>query len=458
MNRVRKLPVALRVAITTSIVLAVALGVGISAFRSALRNAQITELDQDIDRQVAELRILAVGNNVPTKLPTARDSPLFCQIVSATGKVLGASANVSDMNLMIAPESAVMRGGEVKRVATSIDGVDVRLTKIGVGTGDVASWILVAAPLSGLRRADASLVRQLRVISPLLVLLAGLGVWFVANQALRPVEVLRRQVDAIGANDLADRVSEPRAQDEVGRLARTMNGLLGRVQESHARQTRFVSDASHELRSPLATVRTRLEVALRSPDKTDWPAVAETSLRQTSRMERLVEDLLMLARTDTAILASPVSVDLDELIREEADFLRTSSAITLDTTRVSAGRVLGRSDDLRRVVVNLTTNAMSFARSTVRLTLQPGGFAPNGAPVITFIVDDDGPGVPDQQRKRIFDRFTQLDESRARSSNRGAGLGLSIVADVVARHEGTVTVGDSPTGGARFTVTLPAAD
>lgn len=457
MDRLRRLPVALRVSLITSVVLAISLGVGVQAFRSALRHAQVAELDQDIDRQVKTLRLVAAEDPIPVRLPTVRDSPLFCQIVSSTGKVLGASANVSDMNLMVPVDSAVMKSGQAKRMAATIDGVDVRLTKAGVTTSAGASWILVAAPLNALRRADTSLVRQLRVIAPILVVLAGLGVWFVANRALRPVDLLRRQVEVIGSSNFTARVTEPKAEDEVGRLARTMNGLLQRVEESHTRQSRFVSDASHELRSPLATVRTRLEVALRSPKRTDWLAVAETSLRQTSRMERLVDDLLLLARTDTAVVASAMPVDLDELIREEVGFLRTTSVMPLDTSRVSAGRVLGRPDDLRRVIVNLTTNAMSFASSSVQLSLRSVIEGTNRSGV-QFIVDDDGPGVAPAQRERIFDRFTQLDESRVKSANRGAGLGLAIVADVVHRHHGTVTVDDSPLGGARFTVTLPPAD
>ena len=239
--------------------------------------------------------------------------------------------------------------------------------------------------------------------------------------------------------------------DEVGRLARTMNRLLDRLQLSHDRQTRFVSDASHELRSPLATVRTRLEVALRAPDKADWTGVAEASLRQTTRMERLVDDLLMLARTDTQRVVDPVVVDLDEIIREEVGYLRSTSSIALDTSRVSGGRVLGQPDDLRRVIVNLTTNAIRFATTAVWVSLVPTEDS------VLLTIDDDGPGVPPDQSERIFDRFTQLEESRVRGGRSGAGLGLSIVADVVSRHGGSIAVGASPAGGARFSVTLPAA-
>ena len=432
-------------------VLAVGTLLGIAAFRAALERAQLESLDASINTQVTELRELVAAGPIPVRLPTARDSTLFCQIVSESGKVMGASANVSDMELMVTKESAVMRAGPIERTSAQVDGVDVRLTKANVITANGPAWILVAAPLKSLRETEASFLRQLRVGGPLLVLLGTIGIWFVARRALRPVDLLRRQVDGISSSDLTARVSEPRSFDEVGRLARTMNGLLERLQVSHDRQTRFVSDASHELRSPLATVRTRLEVALRSPEKTEWKGVAESSLRQTTRMERLVDDLLVLARTDAHNVQQPLVVDLDEIIGEEVDYLRSTSNVTLDTTRVSGGRVLGRPDDLRRVVVNLATNAIQFARTTVSVSLRPVDRC------VVLIIDDDGPGVPSEQRDRIFDRFTQLDESRVRGGQRGAGLGLSIVADVVARHHGTIEVAESPLGGARFVVTLPTA-
>ena len=451
MSRLRALPVAARVAAISAVVLTLGVLLGVAAFGSALKRTQLESLDVSIDTQVANLREIAAASEIPARLATARDSPLFCQIVTLSGKVLGASANVSDMNLMVAPESAVMRSGPVARATAQVDNVDVRLTKASVDTTAGPAWILVAAPLKNLRDAEASLMRQLRIGGPLLVLFGTVGIWVVARRALRPVDVLRRQVDAISTNDLTARVSEPRSVDEVGRLARTMNRLLDRLQISHDRQTRFVSDASHELRSPLATVRTRLEVALRAPDKADWTSVAEASLRQTTRMERLVDDLLMLARTDTQRVVAPVVVDLDEMIREEIGYLRSTSAIVLDTSRVSGGRVLGQPDDLRRVIVNLTTNALRFATSAVSVSLLPIEDS------VLLSIEDDGPGVPPDQRERIYDRFTQLEESRVRGGRSGAGLGLAIVTDVVARHGGTIAVGASKSGGARFSVTLPAA-
>lgn len=448
----RRLPVAVRVALVSTAVLFIAVLLGIQVFRSTLRSEQIGDLDRGIDRQVATIKALATAGPIPSMLTTERDSPLFCQIVLLNGQVIGASANVSDMHVMVPMDSALMQGGPVSRAPAVIDRVDVRLTKVALTTTQGPAWALVAAPLKSVREADSSLVRQLRVSGPLVVLLAGLGVWLVARRALRPVEELRRQVDAIGAADLAARVTEPEAKDEIGRLSATMNRLLDRLQDSHERQARFVGDASHELRSPLATVRTRLEVGLRAPDRTDWPMVAEASLRQTNRMERLVEDLLLLARTDDPTPSSLMAVDLDEIIQDEVISLRLISALPIDTARVSAGRVSGNPDDLRRVVVNLVNNALGFAKTTVQLSLQMADSD------VVFTVDDDGPGIPADQRARMFDRFTQLDESRARSRSGGAGLGLAIVAEVVRRHHGAVAIVESPLGGARVVVTIPAAE
>jgi hypothetical protein len=197
MKRVRDAPVAFRVAAVSALVLTFAVGIGVMIFMAALQRAQIRSVDQSIDAEVTRLRELANDGPIPIRIQTERDSPLFCQIVSSSGKVLGASANVSDMELMVDPGSAVMVEGEVRRAKAEIDRVDVRLTKVGVTTTSGPAWILVAAPLKNLRDAEASLLRQLRIGGPLLVLLGTLGIGVVARRALRPVDLLREQVDAI---------------------------------------------------------------------------------------------------------------------------------------------------------------------------------------------------------------------------------------------------------------------
>ena len=286
---------------------------------------------------------------------------------------------------------------------------------------------------------------------PALIFVVGFAVWYLAGRALRPVEAIRSQAEAITGTTLDRRVPEPRTQDEVGRLARTMNAMLDRLEASSQKQRQFVSDASHELRSPIASIRTNLEVALRNSDRADWPAVATRALEEDERREEMVTDLLDLARLDEFEETAPVSslpeVDLDELVLDET--LRPHRSL-IDTTRVSAGRVHGRSEQLARVVRNLLDNADRHANSRVALSLQ------NGAGSVELTVDDDGPGIAAEDRERVFERFTRLDDGRARDAG-GLGLGLSMVKTIVERHGGTVEVADAPIGGARFAVRLPAA-
>ena len=231
-----------------------------------------------------------------------------------------------------------------------------------------------------------------------------------------------------------------------------MNAMLGRLDESSQRQRQFVSDASHELRSPLASIRTNVEVALRNTDRTDWNAVAARVLAEDARMEDTVSELLDLARLDELPEGTPIEslpeVDLDELVHDETV---RDHRVLISTTRVSAGRVHGRREQLARVVRNLLDNADRHARTMVAIELHND--AETGTVELT--VDDDGPGIPVEDRERVFDRFTRLDDGRARDAG-GLGLGLSMVRAIAEQHGGTVTIGDAPIGGARITVSLPA--
>jgi signal transduction histidine kinase len=317
---------------------------------------------------------------------------------------------------------------------------------------DIAGQSVTIVAQRSLAEVDSSVDKLktiLWVTVPVLIALVGFAIWYLAGRALRPVEAIRSQAEAITGTTLDRRVPEPRTQDEVGRLARTMNAMLDRLEASSQKQRQFVSDASHELRSPIASIRTNLEVALRNADRADWHAVATRALQDDERMEEMVTDLLDLARLDEFEETAPVSslpeVDLDELVLDET--LRPHRAV-IDTTRVSAGRVHGRSEQLARVVRNLLDNADRHARSRVALSLQ------NGAGVVELTVDDDGPGIAPEDRDRVFERFTRLDDGRARDAG-GLGLGLSMVKSIVERHGGTVDVGDAPIGGARFAVRFP---
>lgn len=309
--------------------------------------------------------------------------------------------------------------------------------------------VVVVQTLEPVRNSVRALRTLLLIGGPLLVLLVGATTFLVAGRALHPVEAIRRRVEGIGPAELGQRVPVPAARDEVGRLALTMNSMLSRLQDSAAAQRRFVSDASHELRSPLATVRTSLEVAQAHPAGTDWPALATVLLEETLRVQSLVADLLLLARADERGLELRLTeVDLDDLCGREAERLRRAGVQVVSD--VHPVRVLGDPARLERVLRNLGDNAARHCRTHVGLRLVRAGAQ------AVLEVSDDGPGIAAQERERVFERFVRLDESRARQAG-GTGLGLPIVRQLVLAHGGSVEVVDTAAPGAHLRVVLPAS-
>ena len=313
--------------------------------------------------------------------------------------------------------------------------------------------VVAQQSLAEVDRTVNSVTHALMLAVPALILLVGMAMWYFTGRALRPVEAIRLEAEEITGTTMHRRVPEPDTDDEVGRLARTMNAMLVRLETSSQKQRQFVSDASHELRTPLASIRGNLEVALRNEQSTDWPEVARRVLSEDERMEDTVAELLELARLDESegplALDTLPEVDLDDVV---ADLAITTRRVPVDTTKVSAGRVRGREDQLARAIRNLVDNAARHASSKVAVSLTTD----ETGHVVDLIVDDDGTGIPPEDRVRVFERFTRLDEGRARDAG-GLGLGLALVKGIVDSHHGTVTIDESPLGGARFTVRLPAA-
>ncbi|MFF5894622.1 ATP-binding protein [Streptomyces argenteolus] len=335
--------------------------------------------------------------------------------------------------------------------SATVDGesADYRFAAVEVTTErDVTLTVHAGAPLAAEQEAVGTVRTAMLTGLPLMLLVVAGVTWLVTRRALRPVEGIRRELAAITASeDLARRVPEPDSRDEIARLARTTNETLAVLEASVDRQRRFVADASHELRSPIASLRTQLEVGQAHPELLDVPgAVADTV-----RLQGLAADLLLLARLDAGERPGRAVVDLGALVREEAS-QRPADRMPTEVTVADGGscEVAGSRSQLARVVGNLLDNAQRHAEGSVAVTVRR-----EGGEVLVEVVDD-GAGVPPAERERIFERFVRLDDARSRDDG-GAGLGLAIARDVAARHGGTLTVGAAPGGGARFTLRLPAA-
>jgi signal transduction histidine kinase len=299
-------------------------------------------------------------------------------------------------------------------------------------------------------QATDTAIVLLAIAVPFAVILLAVVVWQSIGRALRPVEVMRRQAAVITSEHLSGRLAVPSGDDEIPLLASTLNEMLERIDGAQRQQRQFVSDASHELRSPLAILRQEIDIARRHPETTTLDDFAAEVSIEERRMEQLVTALLTLARLDDREIATPQLVDVDDAVLAEIDRMRSRvPGIAFDRSGVSAGQAVGDPVLLTRVVANLLSNAARHAASRVRVRLdESDGF-------VVLNVEDDGEGISPADRERVFERFARLDEARARDGG-GAGLGLAIVAKVVEAFGGTVTIGDSDLGGARFTVTLPS--
>ncbi|MGY0069826.1 sensor histidine kinase [Streptomyces sp. QTS137] len=329
--------------------------------------------------------------------------------------------------------------------AATMDGdtADYRFAAVDVRTHERGLLTVYAgAPLAAEHSAVRTALTVMLIGFPLLAALVAGMTWTVTGRALRPVAGIREEMAAITASeDLTRRVPEPATHDEIARLARTTNETLTALETSVERQRRFVADASHELRSPIASLRTQLEVAAAHPELLDLDGAVE----DTVRLQHLAADLLLLARLDAGERPVDARVDLAALAREEA---AGRTGVTVDVEPGEPAEVAGSRGQLARVLGNLLDNGRRHARERVSVTVRREGDR------AVLGVADDGDGVAEADRERIFERFVRLDAARSRDDG-GAGLGLAIARDVAVRHGGTLTAGAAPSGGALFELRLP---
>jgi signal transduction histidine kinase len=437
-----------RMTVLATLVAVIAVGISAVALLVVLRHSLERAGDDAAKTRAEDLAALATTGTLPRLLTVPNDEDL-AQVVDASGAVLaGSTGHTGRAIATFAPEGRAPVVRMVRDVPDDNELIDFRVWAQRARTPDGPVTVYVGTSLESVNETIATVRRVLLLILPPLLALLAVASWVLVGRALRPVEAIRAEVADISGRALDRRVPVPPRRDEIGRLASTMNEMLDRLQVASERQRKFVADASHELQSPIAALRTQLEVAIAQPATTDWAATSSDLLAESRHMERLVRDLLFLARSDGEEGVRRIEpVDLDDIVLEEATRLRSTAQVRVDASGVSAAPLSGNRDELTRLVRNLLENAEHHAESRVRIRLSAEGRE------IILMVEDDGPGVPPAERERIFQRFTRLDEARSRN-NGGTGLGLAIVKEITERHGGTVCV-ENAAPGARFAVRLP---
>jgi signal transduction histidine kinase len=378
------------------------------------------------------------------------------QVVDRSNQVIAASPG-TDTGDSLLSRGQLARARVGQRIDITSDTTHAPLRVLAQDVGN--RTVLVVTDLSRVDDSIEVLTRAALIGGPVAVLLMGGATYLVVALTLRPVAALRHGASVITAKGLADnRLPVPSAHDEIHNLAVTLNAMLDRISSATKRQRTFVGDAAHELRSPLASLRVQLEVAQRLGPEEDWKSLIDDVLVDVGRLDRLVYDLLSLARMDenAAVLPRRQPVRLDELAAEVVAGNRYARVpVTLcDQSQVT---VIGDPDGLRRVLVNLVDNAVRHASGSVDVAVDVERNRGDN-PEAVLRVTDDGPGIAPEERERVFDRFYRLEASRSRESG-GTGLGLPIVRDLARAHNGTVRLHDRPDGkpGLQAVVRLPAA-
>lgn len=439
-------------AAATAVVLAALVVSGV-ALVVLTRNSLVSAAEDEALTRARALAELAQAGVVGDMLP----GTVSAQLVAADGAVLAATrdltgvASIVDVTVDPGEESVldadVVLDDTEEELLTAAGGDDpAAVAVVGVALSSGGAQVAAFVPLDAVSSTTGVLVPLLAIGIPLLGALVAVAAWLLVGRSLRPVEEMRAEAEGISMSDLHRRIPVPRSSDEISRLAETLNGMLERLQSSVARQHRFVADASHELRSPIAALVTMAEVAASAPDDVDRETFAKDVGAEATRLALLTDDLLTLARSDEGRLdLNKVDLDVAELIHQEVARLHGA----VDFSGVQSAIVAGDRLRLGQAIRNLLDNAMRHKTERVWVTTEVA------AGEVAVVVADDGPGIEPAARNRIFERFERLDEARARDGG-GAGLGLAVVAEIAAAHGGEVAVVDAPAyPGAVLRLTLP---
>lgn len=435
-----------RLTIVATVLMAIGLALGSLLVVHALRSSLLASIDRTAHSRAADVAVLAETEQLGPAIALPPGTATV-QLLDAGARVANASPGSDHLvPLVSGSDLAAVRAGRAVEVSAARTGTGDRLHVVGAPVGN--RTVLVGTSILAVDASLAVVRTAVLVVTPLLLVAFAVACWLVVGFALRPVSALRGGAEQIAATGVQGRLPIPVARDELRRLAQTLNGMLERLEVASARQLSFVADAAHELRSPLASVRTQLEVARLHPSSADWERTADEVLEDVERLSRLVTDLLLLARLDDTrapVAATTQRVELAALARTVAG--RSSSRVPVTVVAADGVAVDADHDGLDRVLRNLVDNAVLHARTAVMVRV-----ARDGSDAVVEVVDD-GPGIAPADRERVFTRFTRLDAART-GLDGGSGLGLAIVRDLVRAYGGTVTLTDAEPG-VKAVVRLP---
>jgi signal transduction histidine kinase len=479
-----------RVTLIAALGLLVALVAGDLLLLNTLRASLTRSVDDSARSGATEVAALINANRLPDPVPVAAGT-VSIQVLGPSGQIVNVSADADRLVPLLPPAQAASLANRNSAVLVHGAPFDMpSLLRVAVVRADGGELVIAAVPYSSAADSLQVVAHGLIFGTPVLFIVFAGAMWFAVGSTLRPIDLLRRGAARVTGTGVPADLPVPEARDEVRSLALTLNDMLSRLTSAQQRQRSLVSDTAHELRSPIASIRTQLEVALDHPAGQDWASTARDVLADTLRLSRLTEDLLLLARLDEqadhgdmgrrgepldvgelacAVVAryadSPVPVTVAPL---ETDGMTQAEGAhgTADATVDLAGcdrlepaarwLVRGNQDRLDRMLVNLIDNAIRYAKSSVTVSVGQSGSW------VELAVTDDGPGIPEPDRERAFDRFARLDDARTRCDDDdagGAGLGLAIVRATAQSHAGTAHLEPAPDGasGLRAVVRLPAA-
>jgi heavy metal sensor kinase len=452
-----RLPIRIRLTAWYALLLAaIVIGLGIFLVLQ-LRNDLQGAVDRDVRADSAQIArgyqfegaedFVDVSGTVLTGATSA------AQVLSPGGRILLSYGEPIDLPIVPADARREALGGDPRLLTTRLNGDRHRVL---VSRVERLGRVRLLAVAESLQKADESVERVLVLLllaGPAALLATALGGWWLARKALRPVEQMTRQAGAVGIDRLNERISAPRTEDEIGHLALTLNAMLDRLERGVVEKHRVVADTAHELRTPLAAMRTELEVTL-GDDCLDPSAraVLESALEEVERMSRTVENLLTLAHVDEGRLELLITrVDVLEASEAAVERLRPLATAKGIWVKVEGERCEASADPQRldQAVRNLVENAIKFA--------PPGGEVDVTAwcrdDEVGVTVSDNGPGIPAEHRARVFDRFYRVDAARGRRG--GSGLGLAICREIAIAHGGRVRLESEERKGSSFTLALP---